>query len=178
MSMLNTPELQERSNLRPPVTAADDPLFSLEHDHAELSRCVLDLGAAIRGVREGHHAPDEVRAVLIDLLAVLSEDVFAHFAREEEVLFPFVQEAVPELADDVAALTAAHDGICGALSRLGRLVQSEGYPSQFPMVAAMADRFADTYAEHSRHERAFLANVTGRLSPAQRAALVELARGL
>ena len=139
---------------------------------------MVELTALIRAVRSEGQSPDDVRAALVDLLSVLSEDVFAHFAREEEVLFPFVLSAVPELSGDVMSLTLAHDGVCGALSRLGRLVQAEGYASQFPLVAAMADRFADTYAEHARQERALLSSLAARLTPEQRREIVELARGL
>lgn len=158
--------------------ATDDTLLSLEHDHAELHRSVVELSSIVRAVREGRLSPDDARAQLVDLTSVLSEDLFAHFSREEEVLFPYVQAAVPDLTDAVLALVVAHDGVCGTLSRLSRLVQSEGYYSQASLVGAMADRLADGYADHARQERALLASLARRLTTEQRAELTELARGL
>ncbi|MCC6647725.1 MAG: hemerythrin domain-containing protein [Polyangiaceae bacterium] len=156
----------------------DDTLLSLEHDHAELHRSVVELGSLARALRAGQGSVDDARAQLIDLVAVLSEDLFGHFSREEEVLFPYVQAAVPELSGEVQALVTGHDAVCGALARLARLAQSDAVASQISLVCAAADRVAEGYTAHARDERALLSSLATRLTPAQRAELTERARGL
>ena len=72
-------------------------------------------------------------------------------------------------------MSAAHDGICGGLSRLIHMLETQ----VDPMVAlGVFDRFELAYAEHAQLESKLLAAVDRDVSPTQRAALAELVRGL
>jgi hypothetical protein len=167
-----------------------DPVRELSHDHSELNRRVLELGGEIGG--SAPRAP----AALAGVLEELREHLFLHFAREEEGLFPFVAEAVPELAEQVAAMAVAHDAVCGALARMVYLARAAlpppraapGGPAAPGAPAAPTDdagqlrtlfeRFESAYIEHARAEAAVLAVLDQRLDAAQRARLAELVRDL
>ncbi|MEO8699824.1 MAG: hemerythrin domain-containing protein [Kofleriaceae bacterium] len=143
-----------------------DPIADLVHDHADLNRRVLDLGAIFDG--RSTRAP-------ADALQELREQLFTHFAREEEGLFPFVTDAIPELADRCSALAGVHDAICGVVARMSYLANAN------PDLAALRpfyDRFETTYTEHAKAEAELLRALEGRLDHEQRAALVALVRDL
>ena len=138
-------------------------LEHLAHDHADLNVRILAVAARIReGASEG------LAAELRDI----REHLFLHFAREEEGLFPFVAQNLPDLADRVEAMTIAHDAICGALARMCRLAAGDG------AMTALLDRFETSYAEHARAEAALLRELDERLDASQRAQLAELVAGL
>lgn len=142
----------------------DDPVRSLAHDHADLNRRVLELGAAI-----------DRPAALLGELEDLREHMFLHFAREEEGLFPMVSEQLPELAAQVLAMASAHDAICGALARMIHTARAE--PDAVSLHVLLA-RFQAAYADHARNEAELLQQLDARLDAAQRARLAELVRGL
>lgn len=142
-----------------------DPVDDLAHDHADINRRVLALGALIRAASSGLAAP----------LAELRELLFLHFAREEEGLFPYVSEHVPALAGAVHDMASAHDAICGALARMSYLAAAG---DALPTIATVYTRFATAYAEHSARETALLADLATRLQPAERAALLALLASL
>jgi iron-sulfur cluster repair protein YtfE (RIC family) len=146
-----------------------DPVRELAHDHADLNRRVLEVGAMLDGMRVGRDAK------LVEALAELREHLFLHFAREEEGLFPFVAEHVPELGDRVHAMAVAHDAICGALARMCHLASSEAKPLA---LRAVFERFESAYAAHSSFEAELLRSLEGRLDADQRTQLAALVRGL
>lgn len=150
-----------------------DPVQELVHDHADINRRVLALGAAIRALDQ----PDGngMAVALVHRLGELRELLFRHFAREEEGLFPFVSEAVPELADRVHAMAMAHDAICGGLARMYHLASAN---AELAHVLAVFARFEAGYASHADAEAELLGELTGRLDAGQRAGLAELVRGL
>lgn len=61
-----------------------DTLDDLAHDHADLNRRVLELGAQLRALQRAGAGPAGLEATLSEL----RERLFLHFAREEEGLFP------------------------------------------------------------------------------------------
>jgi hypothetical protein len=132
-----------------------DPLLALEHDHVHMSRLLAE---SREMVRASH--PE-----LGPTLAALRDDLFHHFAREEEALFPYLVETLPDLKDSIAVLESAHDRVCGAVSRLCALVEKG--PS--PLVAQLFDRLDAEYVDHARKETEFLRGLAGRLSREQRA---------
>ena len=150
-----------------------DPVQELVHDHADIHRRVLALGAAIRALdaRDG----DGLALALVTGLGELRELLFLHFAREEEGLFPFVAEAVPELADQVHAMALAHDAICGGLARMYHLASANG---DLAVIAAVFARFEAAYASHASTEAELLRTLHTRLAPDQRRQLADLVRGL
>ena len=150
-----------------------DPVQELVHDHADINRRVLALGAAVRAL---DHADGNGMAVaLVSRLGELRELLFLHFAREEEGLFPFVSEAVPELADRVQAMAMAHDAICGALARMCHLASAN---AELMHVQAVFARFEAGYASHADAEAELLHELAVRLDAEQRGRLADLVRGL
>jgi iron-sulfur cluster repair protein YtfE (RIC family) len=150
-----------------------DPVQELVHDHSDINRRVLALGSAIRalGRNDGHG----MALALTHRLGELRELLFLHFAREEEGLFPFVAEAVPELADQVQAMALAHDAICGGLARMYHLASAN---ADLTVILAVFARFETVYASHADTEAELLRQLGRRLDPAQRAQLADLVRGL
>ncbi|HEX2691209.1 MAG TPA: hemerythrin domain-containing protein [Kofleriaceae bacterium] len=150
-----------------------DPVQDLVHDHADINRRVRALGSTIRTLdRDGG---DGLAVALVNPLGELREQLFLHFAQEEEGLFPFVSETVPELADQVQAMAVAHDAICGGLARMYHLAVAN---AELAVVVAVFTRFETGYASHAEVEARLLHTLSERLDPAQRAQLAELVRGL
>jgi iron-sulfur cluster repair protein YtfE (RIC family) len=147
-----------------------DPVQELVHDHADINRRVLALGAGIRALDR----PDGngMAVALVHRLDELRELLFLHFAREEEGLFPFVAEAV---ADRVQAMAMAHDAICGGLARMCHLASAN---AELAQVLAVFARFEAAYASHADAESELLRELTARLDAEQRARLADLVRGL
>ena len=141
-----------------------DPVHDLAHDHADLNRRVLELGAAF----------PKAQAFLPEL-EELREHMFLHFAREEEGLFPLASDWIPELGEQVLAMVSAHDAICGALARMIHMASTEADAAAFEGLLA---RFQTAYADHAKNERDLLQRLDTGLDAAQRAQLAELVRGL
>jgi hypothetical protein len=150
-----------------------DPVQDLVHDHADINRRVLALGSAIRTLdrNDGHG----MALALAGRLNELRDLVFLHFAREEEGLFPFVAEAVPELADQVHAMALAHDAICGGLARMYHLAATN---ADLTVIGTVFARFEAAYGSHAEAEAELLHQLSRRLDPAQREQLADLVRGL
>jgi hypothetical protein len=144
--------------------APDDPVHHLAHDHADLNRRVLELGATL----------PKPQAFLPEL-EELRELMFLHFAREEEGLFPLVSEHFPELAEQVLAMTSTHDAICGALARM---IHTARAGTDAGSLHGLLARFQAAYADHAKTEAELLQRLDARLDAAQRAQLAELVRGL
>lgn len=150
-----------------------DPVQDLAHDHADINRRVLALGTTIRAL--GRDDSSGLALALVTRLGELRELLFLHFAREEEGLFPFVSEAVPELAEQVHAMALAHDAICGALARMYHLAAAN---ADLTTITAVFTRFETAYGSHAEVEGELLERLGGRLDREQRARLSELVRGL
>ena len=167
-----------------------DPVHELTHDHADLNRRVRELGALLSGGAAARPDRTRVAAILRDL----REQLFLHFAREEEGLFPFVADRLPELGERVTAMAIAHDAICGSLARMvhiattgdpmGAAVGEEeaaelaASPGELALLGALFERFEAAYADHARREAELLSLLDDRLDGAQRAQLAELVRDL
>jgi len=150
-----------------------DPLDDLAHDHADINRRVLAVGASIRALdcEDGNG----LALALASRLDELRELLFLHFAREEEGVFPFVTEAVPGLADQVHAMAIAHDAICGGLARLCHLAAANAEPT---ILRPVFVRFETAYASHAEVEAQFLRTLASQLGADDRTRLAELVRGL
>jgi DUF438 domain-containing protein len=156
-----------------PTDAINDPVQDLVHDHADINRRVFALGSTIRALdcEDGKG----MALALVTRLGELRELLFLHFAREEEGLFPFVSESVPELASQVRAMALAHDAICGGLARMYHLAATN---AEVTTITTVFMRFEAAYASHAEVEAQLLRSLTGRLDPEQRARLGALVRGL
>lgn len=150
---------------------ASDVVGELSHDHEDINRRVLAIAAGVRSLQRTAGATSELEAPLTELRDLL----FLHFAREEEGLFPFVQEVVPDLAARVHVMEVAHDTICGSLARMVHLASTA---APIASLASVFERFEGAYAVHSSTEAELLVGLRGRLNDVQRNALAELVKGL
>lgn len=151
--------------------ALPDPVHDLAHDHASLNRQVLALGSQVRALA----ARDGGSALLLDGLTALRDDLFRHFAREEEGLFPFVTETLPDQDGPVHAMETAHDTICGGLARMVHLASTNAAASS---LAPLFERFENAYATHAQTESELLATLESRLDGGLRRRLAALVDGL
>lgn len=151
---------------------SDDPLREIVHDHGALNRMVRELGARVRG---GDRDVANEDHTLVRLINSLREELFRHFAREEEGLFPFISEVLPELDVRVQEIAVAHDTICGALSRLFHLSVTSLSTSALEPVFT---RFESAYAAHSALEGVLLLELGPLRDAGQRARLADLVRHL
>lgn len=141
-------------------------MLDLTHDHGEINRLVLDVGNALRS------APANPDGLPLDVrFGELQDVVFHHFAREEEALFPYIAEAIPDLVPEIDALLLAHDAICGLLARL---VHMAATPAAGTGLGPLYARFEAAYAAHAKGEAAFLGSLNARLDHAQRKRLAAL----
>ncbi len=141
-----------------------DPIASLEHDHLHLSKLVADVRRLL-GPGE-----DCDRDQLVWALTALRDDLFDHFGREEESLFPYLRRALPDLAPALGELEAAHDRICGGVSRMLATLE------RGPQLHALFARFDSEYGAHAGRESELLRGLAGRLDDAQRAAVAAMLR--
>lgn len=143
---------------------APDPLLVLEHDHVHLSRLVAELRQMTAELQRDDARPD-LSDDIAATLASLRDDLFEHFGREEEVLFPFLAERLPDLGTALARLEGAHDRICGGISRLHAIAATgdAGLREHRALVAQLFSRFDAEYVEHARHESEFLRSLNPRL---------------
>lgn len=148
-----------------------DPVDHLAHDHAELNARVLELGSRVRAQGGLAAGTDALAAPLREL----RDDLFLHFAREEEALFPFVTDIFPELAERVNAMIAAHDTICGTLARMCHLASRD---APLAILSPLYERFETSYGDHASSEGDLLRRLDRDLGPAQRRALAGLVAGL
>jgi len=150
-----------------------DSIRALEHDHAQLTLHVLQIGALIAEIERGELT--HPAAELGDRLVLLRDDLFLHFVREEEGLFPLLHRVAPDLAQPVADLIAMHDEICGAVARMVHLV---GTTPHLPVLVPVFRRFEAAYAKHAAVELELLQRIGARLTVAQRRELHDWIRGL
>jgi hypothetical protein len=150
---------------------ADDGIDRLEHDHVALSQRVVAVRDAVARLQRGEEidAPDTVAA-----LALLADDLFEHFAREEEFLFPYILSELPDQEDAVSQMQAAHDRICGAASRIVALAERGPLAEQLALVVPLFSRFDAEYTGHAQREAEFLRSLGARLTDAQRHTLAKL----
>ncbi len=157
-----------------------DPVRQFEHSHANLTRLAFEVRDMVRAGPGGQAAPD-TRGRLLAGLEVLREELLRHFANEEEGLFPFVRQNVPQKASVVDRLQDAHDTICGSLVRLTHLVEHvkpEGLDATRPALVALHERFEKAYAAHSQEETVLFEGLGRTLDHRQRGALAEILQGL
>ena len=154
-------------------------IFRLEHDHTHLSRVVTELRQAARMIERGE-SDAAAREEFVSVLVALSDELFDHFAREEEGLFPYLAEQFPDMRDALRDFERAHDRICGAASRITAAASKgpDAIAQQVPWITSLFARFDAHYAEHARRESELLRTLHARLSDEQRAALSTILRGL
>lgn len=152
----------------------------LEHDHVHLSQLVFGVrDALVEGGRVDVVGP-EFLTELVRKVEELRDDLLLHFAQEEEGLFPYVVEHVPDAKSEVDRLQAAHDMICGTVVRMAYAArnQDRSETERVSTVAMLFERFLTAYQAHAPDEVVFLRDLSTRLSDAERLELAEIVRTL
>jgi DUF438 domain-containing protein len=150
-----------------------DPLEAFEHDHRALNEQVLRLGPLLAKLERGDS--ESAADALVEHLVALRDDLFLHFAREEEALFPYLVELAPDLEAAVTELVGMHDEICGAVARM---VHVAGEDVRLGGLLPLFDRFELAYAQHAQAERRLLEIATQRLSEDERSNLAARVAGI
>lgn len=151
-----------------------DPVEALVHDHGHLSALLLDVSATAERVREGELGWDEAIPEMEHAAGLLRDALLEHFAKEEEALFPFVEEKIPRFAERCGVVRADHDVVCGKLDALLRACRTRDHAA---VVTTLAE-FERAYAVHSQKELELLREVATALDAEGRKALRELMEGL
>jgi hemerythrin-like domain-containing protein len=148
------------------VATRPDPIAELSHDHGHLSALVLAVGQGLsRAARGEADGLDEVD----DAVEALRDALLAHFAREEEGFFPFVESNVPALHARVHTLRVDHDAVCKLLDELYGAVRQAMRDSAGQAGCTVAfGRFEELYVTHAQAELAFLNAVGESLDGGQR----------
>ena len=145
-----------------------DPIAELSHDHGHLGALVLAVGEGLaRVARAEADGFDEVD----DAVEALRDALLAHFAREEEGFFPFVESHVPSLQARVQALRVDHDAVCKLLDVLYgavRQTMGENANAGSGACAEAFARFEELHVRHAQAELAFLDAVGASLDSGQR----------
>lgn len=157
-----------------------DLIGQLEHDHHHLDKMVAAVSEAMQAALRGEREPLEIQAEILEFLSVAEDEVYEHFDREEQGLFPFVLERMPESAACVRALESAHDRMCGLLSRMNRIASQSGesFGEEFESFVAIFARFEANYSKHSKDEWKLLRELADHVDASDRDKLADLLRDL
>jgi iron-sulfur cluster repair protein YtfE (RIC family) len=157
-----------------------DPIKRLEHDHVHLSDQVNHLRDWIQQVLREEVAPEHLEPKFTATLIQLRDELFHHFAREEEGLFPFIIAQLPSLAEAIGSLESAHDRVCGSVSRMTYLAQQGPvvFSEQFEQMVALFARFDANYGKHARSESELLRTLAEQLNHQQREELYQILQEL
>jgi hypothetical protein len=153
------------------MAVTTDPIEDLSHDHADINRLLISIATNVRALEHLGGSAESLHGALREL----RELMFFHFAREEEGLFPFVRDTVPDLGEQVQIMELAHDTICGSLARMVHLA---GSGAAISTIVTLFDRFENAYAMHASTEAELLADLSERLDAGKRAELARLVDGL
>ena len=103
---------------------------------------------------------------MADGFSPLAEELFEHFDREEQTLFPFILKCVPSFSSAVDGMIASHDRISGAMSRINRLLQTGALTEDnFDAFVALFARFDASFVKHSQQEASLLEALSAQLEP-------------
>lgn len=152
----------------------EDPIAELSHDHSHLGVLVQAVRETFVRVERGELAYADALHELEDGAEALREGLLAHFGREEEALFPFVEAHLPELRPRVAALLADHDAVLARAGELCRASIATRDPAVVDLPKAAWARFEEVYAGHAQAEHTLFREVGPALDAAARAELQAL----
>jgi hypothetical protein len=157
----------------------EDPVSQFEHSHAALTKLAIEIRDLVRAEPAEGLPAALTRKQLLGQLEHLRDELLAHFANEEEGLFPFVRQNLPTKSHAVDRLAEAHDTICGAIVRLVHVVRRDLVLGRdHAALVAHYGRFESAYAQHSQKEAALFEELGRTLDEGHRAELTEILRGL
>jgi hemerythrin-like domain-containing protein len=145
------------------------------HDHTHLKALLGDLERSLVVWSEADvddSAPyDEAK----EILALLKEDTYEHFEREEHGLFPNLRADFPELSSDIDELLSAHNEICEVIEGLERkLLPAESrQPEDRARTVAFGQKLGQLYWQHTAAEWEVIRSLLERLDDDRRAVIVE-----
>lgn len=166
--------LRSPSNtLMPTSDPRHDAIAELTHDHSQLSALVIAVGSVLQRVQSEPSTMHDVVDELGGRAELLREGLLAHFAREEEALFPFVDRQLPALKDRIRGLIADHDAVVRAAAELARAATQMNANAESGVAQCVSsfESFEQIYAEHAKMEHTFLADVDAALDDEARATL-------
>lgn len=157
----------------PPETApapAADSVDQLEHDHHHLTRVVTEMREAIRSALREETPVEELHVDALEFLTLVTEELYEHFNKEEEGLFPYLAAELPETAATVEGLERAHDRMCGVVGRMEHLVREgeESFVANFDLIVSLFTRFDAYFTRHARDEGDLLREARLKLNREQR----------
>ncbi|MFO0547844.1 MAG: hemerythrin domain-containing protein [Polyangiaceae bacterium] len=157
-----------------------DPIRDFEHDHAHVNALVSKIRELLAAAEARATPSAEQNQGLARAFDELRDALLAHFAREEEALFPFIARQLPEFADAVERLQLSHDALCGTVLRISYLATASRGADTAPLIRILElfDRFDAAYEIHARDESDLLSAVSAHLDPHQRRELAGLIEGL
>ena len=153
-------------------TEQSDPIEQLTHDHGHLSELVQTAAALLARMERAEEMSEGAIDELVHAVETLRDALLSHFAREEEGLFPFVDQKVPALAPQVAALLGDHDAVIARTADLIRAAeQAAASGVGYALCVSTYDRFVEVYAAHAQSEQALLRAVDAALDTEARSVL-------
>lgn len=153
-------------------TEQSDPIEQLTHDHGHLSELVQSAAALLARMERAEEMSEGAIDELVHAVETLRDALLSHFAREEEGLFPFVDQKVPALGPQVAALLADHDAVLARTADLmGAAEQAAASGVGYALCVSTYDRFVEVYAAHAQSEQALLRAVDAALDAEARSVL-------
>lgn len=152
-----------------PMAIPKNIVIQLEHEHRLVENIINDMRGAIDQVLREERAPVDLRHTFDEFSAIADDELYGHFDREEQVLFPFLLENFPDAKDAIRRLENGHDRMCGALSRMQRLLAQDeaAIENNFDTIAMLFARFDANFTQHVDQERELLQAMSQRLDEEQ-----------
>lgn len=158
------------------MTTRKNIVTQLEHEHEHVEKIIDDMRTAIAEVLRDERAPVDLRNTFDEFSAIADDELYEHFDREEQVLFPFLLKNFPDAKDTIRRLENGHDRMCGALSRMQRLLSQDeaAIENDFDTIAMLFARFDTNFMQHVEDERELLSAMSKRLEPAELKTLAQM----
>lgn len=140
-----------------------DSIFErLRRDHARVLADLVALERAAQGPGEG--AGDGERLQLLRGHVGMLEAQFAtHMAAEDEVLYPALRQALPEMEGRLAPLGREHRELRSMLVLLAALLERPATRERDEQIAVQAQDLVDLLRIHIRKEEVVVFGVAGRV---------------
>ncbi|MBH23134.1 MAG: hypothetical protein CMH57_01485 [Myxococcales bacterium] len=130
----------------------------ISEDHQKLDRIFASLESTLRAMAEQEpievQDPDLLTDARDDLSFAL-EEMLEHFGIEEEAVFVFIRDTLPEFTKALAALERGHEMMCQQTSRLRMMVaaaRSGNAPLDIPLALDLVGQTTLLLSTHNRQE--------------------------
>jgi iron-sulfur cluster repair protein YtfE (RIC family) len=140
----------------------DTAIGQLESSHRRHDDRLEILLAAAEQLASGHGGPMDLEE-LEDHVTWFARSVPMHFGDEDEVVFPALVAALPDLAAPLAAISAEHPALLAAHAHVRETVLGwngrEPPAETLPAFVAAARELARAYRDHAEREDALFATL-------------------